>query len=63
MSAPSSAAGWLGEHWQAEMAKIEDCLRCYWCASRCPYELDTPSLPKVNLVDYKRVLAGEVSVS
>lgn len=26
-------------HWQAEMAKIEDCIQCGACASRCPYEL------------------------
>ena len=58
--APS--AGWLGERWQAEMAKIENCLHCNRCASRCPYELDTPSLLEANLADYRRVLAGEVSV-
>ena len=58
--APS--AGWLNEHWQAEMAKIENCLHCNRCASRCPYELDTPTLLEENLADYRRVLAGEVSV-
>lgn len=25
--------------WQAEMAKIDDCIQCGACASRCPYEL------------------------
>ena len=59
--APS--ASWLGEHWQAEMAKIEDCIGCYQCQRKCPYELDTPELLRKNLQDYKRVLAGEVSVS
>lgn len=59
--APSSA--WLNDHWQAEMAKIETCINCYNCASQCPYELDTPELLRRNLEDYKRVLAGEVSVS
>ena len=58
--APS--ASWLSEEWQAEMAKIEDCLHCYQCASRCPYELDTPALLERNLEDYKRVLAGEATV-
>ena len=58
--APS--ASWLSEHWQAEMAKIENCLHCGRCASRCPYELDTPSLLEKNWADYQRVLAGEVSV-
>ena len=58
--APS--ASWLSEYWQAEMAKVEDCLHCGQCASRCPYELDTPALLERNLEDYRRVLAGEVSV-
>lgn len=58
--APS--AGWLSEKWQAEMAKIEDCLHCGQCAAQCPYELDTPALLERNLEDYKRVLAGEVTV-
>ena len=58
--APSSA--WLNETWQSNMAKIEDCLHCNRCKSRCPYGLDTPSLLQKNLNDYKRVLAGEVSV-
>ena len=58
--APS--ASWLNDHWQAEMAKIEDCLHCNQCASKCPYELDTPALLEHNLEDYRRVLAGEVSV-
>ncbi|MBP3894126.1 MAG: aldo/keto reductase [Atopobiaceae bacterium] len=58
--APS--ASWLNDHWQAEMAKVEGCLHCGRCASRCPYELDTPGLLQKNLEDYRRVLAGEVSV-
>ena len=59
--APS--AKWLNEENQAQMMKIEQCLHCYQCASRCPYGLDTPALLEKNLEDYKRVLAGEVSVS
>jgi len=58
--APSEA--WLSEDWQAEMKKIEDCLHCNQCASKCPYELDTPALLAKNYEDYKKVLAGEVSV-
>ena len=58
--APS--ASWLSDHWQTEMAKIENCLHCGRCASRCPYELDTPSLLEKNWADYQRVLAGDVSV-
>jgi predicted aldo/keto reductase-like oxidoreductase len=58
--APS--AGWLTEKMQAEMAKIENCLECGACKSKCPYELDTPTLLKKNLEDYRKVLAGEVQV-
>lgn len=58
--APS--ANWLGEHWQAEMAKIPSCLHCNRCARHCPYELNTPALLEKNYADYQRVLAGEVSV-
>ena len=58
--APS--ARWLDEYWQAEMKKIENCLHCRKCTKHCPYELDTPALLEKNYEDYKRVLAGEVSV-
>ena len=58
--APSQA--WLTEENQAEMRKIETCLECGKCMSKCPYELNTPQLLKKNLEDYKKVLAGEVKV-
>ncbi len=58
--APSS--GWLSEHWQNEMKKIETCINCRQCVSKCPYELDTPNLLKKNYEDYKKVLAGKVKV-
>jgi predicted aldo/keto reductase-like oxidoreductase len=58
--APS--ANWLSENMQAEMAKIENCLNCGKCRTKCPYELNTPELLRKNLEDYKRVLAGEVEV-
>lgn len=58
--APSDA--WLNEHWQNEMKKIEDCIGCGQCTQHCPYELNTPELLKKNYEDYKKVLAGEVSV-
>mgnify|MGYP002625933235 CR=1 FL=1 len=59
--APSDS--WLSPHWQDEMKKIETCINCRKCVSKCPYELNTPELLKKNYEDYKRVLAGEVSVS
>lgn len=52
----------LSEAGQEMMKKIEDCLHCNQCRSKCPYELDTPALLQKNYEDYKRVLAGEVSV-
>ncbi len=58
--APS--ANWLSENMQAEMKKIEDCLNCGKCKSKCPYELNTPELLKKNYEDYKKVLSGEVMV-
>ena len=56
------SADWLSPAWQEKMAKIEDCLHCGQCLSRCPYGLDTPSLLQKNLEDYKNVLAGKASV-
>ena len=58
--APS--ASWLNEYWQKEMAKIDECVDCGLCKTRCPYELDTPNLLKKNLADYRNILAGKVSV-
>ena len=58
--APS--AGWLSEEWQEKMMKIETCLHCNKCKSKCPYGLDTPALLEKNLEDYKNVLAGKVQV-
>lgn len=52
--APS--ANWLTPAWQAEMEKIENCLRCGQCMSRCPYELNTPELLRKNLEDYRTFL-------
>ncbi len=58
--APSKA--WLSEQWQNNMKQIESCVNCGQCKSKCPYELDTPKLLRDNYEDYKKVLAGEVSV-
>ena len=48
---------------QAEMEKIEDCVECGVCMSRCPYGLETPKLLRKALEDYKKILSGEVSVN
>ena len=58
--APSAA--WLTPAWQEKMAKIENCLHCGQCASKCPYGLDTPTLLAKNYADYQDVLAGKTSV-
>lgn len=52
----------LTEEVQTKMKKIEDCLHCGKCKTKCPYELDTPALLAKNYEDYKQVLAGKVSV-
>ena len=49
--------------WQENMKKIENCLECGQCSSRCPYELDTPNLLKKNYEDYKNILAGKTVIS
>lgn len=46
-----------------KMMKIEDCLHCGQCSSKCPYHLNTPELLAKNLADYKEVLAGKVKVN
>lgn len=47
---------------QEKMKKIENCLNCGKCRSKCPYGLNTPELLRRNYEDYKAVLAGKVSV-
>ena len=43
---------YMTEEWHAKMHKIEDCLHCDACKSRCPYGLDTPALLQEMLKDY-----------
>ncbi len=58
----SPSKNWLSEEWQANMAKIKECIHCNQCASKCPYGLDTPKLLEKNLEDYENVVAGRVKV-
>lgn len=55
----SPSAGHLSPEGQAKMKKIEDCLHCGACKSKCPYGLDTPKLLEENYKDYMEVLAGK----
>ena len=52
----SPTAGHLSEKGQAMMKKIEGCLHCGKCKSKCPYGLDTPTLLQKNYEDYKTFL-------
>ncbi len=58
----SPAASHLSKEGQEKMMKIENCIHCNQCKSKCPYGLDTPALLAKNLEDYKNVLAGKVQV-
>lgn len=58
----SPSANLLNEEGQEKMKKVEGCIHCNQCKSKCPYGLDTPALLQKNLEDYKKVLAGEVQV-
>ena len=58
----SPSAGWLTEESQAKMRKIKDCLHCGKCKSKCPYNLDTPTLLAENLEDYEAIVAGKIKI-
>ncbi len=58
----SPSAKFLSDEWDQKMRKINDCVNCGLCKSKCPYGLDTPELLRKNLEDYESILAGRVSV-
>ena len=55
----SPSAAQLTPQVQEKMKKIEDCLHCGRCKSKCPYGLDTPALLEKNYKDYREILAGK----
>lgn len=57
------AAAQMTPAMQKKMKKIEDCLHCGKCKSKCPYGLDTPTLLQKNYEDYCRILRGEIKVT
>ena len=48
---------WKTEYWRNEMKKIENCVHCNSCSSKCPYGLDTPKLLRENYDAYWKILA------
>ena len=57
-----NATNFLSPTWQENMKKIENCINCGACASRCPYGLNPPEMLKKHYEDYKNVLAGKASI-
>ncbi len=55
----SPSAEQLTPQVKAKMKKIEECLHCGKCKSKCPYGLDTPALLQKNYKDYCEILAGK----
>ena len=58
--APSQ--NYLSEEWQGLMGKIEECVDCGICKTRCPYGLDIPTLLRKNWEDYKDILSGKAKI-
>lgn len=46
------AAQYMTKEYHAKMHRIENCIECRACASRCPYSLDIPNVLKAMLKDY-----------
>ncbi len=43
---------YMTDEWYEKMHRIENCIHCNACKSRCPYGLDTPALLQQQLVEY-----------
>lgn len=43
---------YMTDEWYEKMHRIENCVQCGACKSRCPYGLDTPALLQLMLKDY-----------
>lgn len=58
----SNTQAFLSPAWQEHMKKIENCIQCGACASRCPYGLNPPELLKKNYAEYQDILVGKVII-
>ena len=52
----------MDEKTQEIMKKTLDCVECYECIDKCPYELNIPELLKENYEDYMNVLEGRTII-
>ena len=48
----------MTDEWYEKMHRIENCIHCNACKSRCPYGLDTPALLQEMLKDYDAFYAA-----
>ncbi|SFP74433.1 Predicted oxidoreductase of the aldo/keto reductase family [Oscillibacter sp. PC13] len=48
---------YMSDEWHEKMHRIENCIHCNACKSRCPYGLDTPALLQKQLKDYDEFYA------
>ncbi len=46
-----------------KMRKVNECIECGVCMTRCPYELKIPELLRKNLEDYENILSGKTKIA
>lgn len=50
---------YVTDAWRREMDKIDDCVHCDLCKSRCPYGIDIPNTLVKNKADFDKVWAAK----